>query len=180
MRGLRRTSGHVCLALHVCALGLVGTVPAGARPGQEGAWPRVVLADAFTAVALRWALDGASRRLAAPACQALLNEFTDQEGRPLQDKLGPLERTPSEYLELVLFRDGTGQGSCRNQGVLAFTSQGNRVVYVCSAQFRRTWQSDRLEAEAAVIHEALHTLGLGENPPTSRDITLRVRKLCAA
>jgi hypothetical protein len=180
MRGSRRTRRSPCPALLACALGLVGTAPAGARPGPEGAWPRVMMADAVTAATLRWALDGASRRLAAPACQALLTEFTDQDGRPLQDRLGPLERTPSEYLELVLFRDGTGKGSCRNQGVLAFTSQGNRVVYVCSAHFQRTWQSDRIEAEAAVIHEALHTLGLGENPPTSREITRRVRRLCAA
>jgi len=29
-----------------------------------------------------------------------------------------------------------------------------------------------------VIHEVLHTLGLGENPPTSTEITLRVEGRC--
>ena len=30
-----------------------------------------------------------------------------------------------------------------------------------------------------VIHEALHTLGLPENPPTSEEITARVRERCS-
>jgi hypothetical protein len=33
-------------------------------------------------------------------------------------------------------------------------------------------------AEIAVIHEALHTLGLGENPPDSREITRLVTERC--
>ena len=34
------------------------------------------------------------------------------------------------------------------------------------------------EAEAMIIHELLHTLGLGENPPTSIEITRRVESRC--
>jgi hypothetical protein len=33
-------------------------------------------------------------------------------------------------------------------------------------------------AEAMVIHEMLHTLGLGENPPSTFEITERVRQRC--
>ena len=33
-------------------------------------------------------------------------------------------------------------------------------------------------AEAALIHESLHSLGLGENPPTSSEITSRVISRC--
>jgi hypothetical protein len=33
-------------------------------------------------------------------------------------------------------------------------------------------------AEAMVIHEMLHTLGLGENPPTTFEITDRVMARC--
>jgi hypothetical protein len=33
-------------------------------------------------------------------------------------------------------------------------------------------------AEALLIHEMLHSLGLGENPPTSHQITARVRARC--
>lgn len=34
-------------------------------------------------------------------------------------------------------------------------------------------------AELVVLHEALHTLGLGENPPGSLEITQRVGDRCA-
>jgi hypothetical protein len=34
-------------------------------------------------------------------------------------------------------------------------------------------------AEVYVIHEMLHTLGLGENPPSSQEITQAVVKRCA-
>jgi hypothetical protein len=33
-------------------------------------------------------------------------------------------------------------------------------------------------AEAVIIHEMLHTLGLGENPPSSTEITFRVLNRC--
>ena len=52
------------------------------------------------------------------------------------------------------------------------------MVFVCGDQFVRGWRVDRWHAEVVVIHEALHTLGLGENPPSSRDITARVRERC--
>jgi hypothetical protein len=35
-----------------------------------------------------------------------------------------------------------------------------------------------VKAQAIVIHEALHTLGLGENPPSSAEITARVLASC--
>jgi hypothetical protein len=34
------------------------------------------------------------------------------------------------------------------------------------------------EAEVCLIHDMLHTLGLGENPPTSSEITQRVKRRC--
>jgi len=37
---------------------------------------------------------------------------------------------------------------------------------------------DPWTAENMVIHEMLHTLGLGENPPSSREITRRVNDRC--
>jgi hypothetical protein len=41
------------------------------------------------------------------------------------------------------------------------------------------WQQlDPPLAEAIIIHEALHTLGLREDPPSSREITRRVVKRC--
>jgi hypothetical protein len=52
------------------------------------------------------------------------------------------------------------------------------VVYVCSGVFRGQLQHRPADAEAVLIHEALHTLGLGENPPTPRAIQDRVRARC--
>jgi hypothetical protein len=51
------------------------------------------------------------------------------------------------------------------------------VVYICPgfAAFDRRYPD---EAEATLIHEALHSLGLGENPPSSRHIQARVRARC--
>jgi hypothetical protein len=55
-----------------------------------------------------------------------------------------------------------------------FTAPGCRVVRVCSEELKQinTQQPDYVVA--SLIHEILHTLGLGENPPSSREITARV------
>jgi hypothetical protein len=60
--------------------------------------------------------------------------------------------------------------------VLAFTQPNSLVVRVCPRliQFQGDW------AELTVLHELLHSLGLGENPPSSAEITDRVRERCAA
>ena len=39
-------------------------------------------------------------------------------------------------------------------------------------------RDDPTWAEVVVIHEALHTLGLGENPPSSAEISIRVAARC--
>ena len=65
------------------------------------------------------------------------------------------------------------------------TTPGVPRVFVCPAGggqvtsrlARIEFQSGSL-AEATVIHEMLHTLGLGENPPTAFEITRRVRNRC--
>ena len=57
------------------------------------------------------------------------------------------------------------------------TLPGSKVVYVCPEQFRKVSRQPR-KAQATVIHELLHTLGLGENPPSSREITRRVIERC--
>ena len=38
--------------------------------------------------------------------------------------------------------------------------------------------SKLFQPEAVIIHETLHSLGLGENPPTSDEITWRVFSRC--
>jgi hypothetical protein len=43
---------------------------------------------------------------------------------------------------------------------------------------RRKTSTIAVGAATIVIHESLHALGLGENPPSSRDITNRVERRC--
>jgi hypothetical protein len=49
---------------------------------------------------------------------------------------------------------------------------------VCGRDFERAWKRNPREVQATIIHEMLHSLGLGENPPAPRDITDRVQQLC--
>jgi hypothetical protein len=69
--------------------------------------------------------------------------------------------------------------ACRTGATLAATAPGSRVVFVCPAAFVRRTRSDSERAQATLIHEMLHTLGLGEDPPTSSEITQRVLFRCA-
>jgi hypothetical protein len=125
--------------------------------------------------AVRRAVHGAARRLADPACAAVLTDFRDRQGRELRANL-PLQ-DPSTYVRRVFFYDGSDHTPCRRPGVYAFTAPGSRIVRACPAL---GWlaNTERDRAEAVVIHEVLHTLGLDENPPSSDQITTRVERRC--
>jgi hypothetical protein len=130
------------------------------------------------AAAVERAVAGASRRLESPACRRIFDEFRDGSGAPLQDRLHALGVGPADYLSLVVFADGSARRTCRRDDVLAVTAPGSRVVYVCGRVFRDAASRKESRGEIAVIHEALHTLGLGENPPDSLEITRRVAERC--
>ncbi len=49
---------------------------------------------------------------------------------------------------------------------------------VCKETFARVQADDPGLAANVVIHEMLHALGLGEDPPTSEEITRQVAKRC--
>ena len=156
----------------VCASSpLAAAERAGAAPG----WA-VMIASHETRFALNWSLEEASRWLSTGRCQSVLTEFHDQKGRPLADRLTVLGTDLQTYLRRILFVEGSSYDSCR--GATAFTEPGSRVVYICESSFRKTFRSDKMRAAATVLHEALHSLGLGENPPTSAQITRRVLALC--
>jgi hypothetical protein len=150
---------------------------AAAAPTAEP-WPRVYIRDGFVRDAAKAALIAASTQLELPTCQSLLSEFQDQRGQPLTATLVALNMSLPEYARLVVFLDGESQPTCGRHGVLAFTVPGSRVVHVCGRAFARAWKKDALEVRDALIHELLHSLGLGENPPTPAHITARVKRLC--
>jgi len=141
-------------------------------------WPKVQIRDPVTRDATRRALDDAARWLSASQCGRLFSEFQDVDGHPLDARLRQLQSTPADYLRLVYFHDGEPNAVCRRHGILAFTQVGSRVVYVCGRDFARAWNRAPREIVATLIHEMLHSLGLGENPPTPREISDRVQKLC--
>ena len=59
-----------------------------------------------------------------------------------------------------------GAPECRNSAkVLAFAQAGASAILVCGDRFKRAFQRNPKWTEIVVIHEFLHALGLGENPP---------------
>ncbi len=132
----------------------------------------------ITASTVRRVLDGARKRLAEPRCQQVLDDFGDGEGRPLRVRLEETGRTPQDYLSLVVFYDGRKHPRCGQKGILAVAQPGSRVVWVCPDELYTEAGRDPVWAEAALIHEALHTLGLNENPPSSQEITSQVIRRC--
>ena len=87
-------------------------------------------------------------------------------------------QTGQSHLRRLLFYDAAHLPGCRVPGVLAFTEPGSRVVFVCSSWFREAFELNPAKVEAVIIHESLHSLGLGENPPRSQEITAKVVPRC--
>jgi hypothetical protein len=152
--------------------------PHQGRPSEDGLVVQSRLLPASGGVALHWAVVGARQRLEQPACQSLLSEYSDASGRTLQENLEALGETAGTYLARIVFADGSGRRRCSGDEAYAFTTTGSREVYVCGRAFKALAGRDPVKAQAIVIHEALHTLGLGENPPSSKEITARVLAKC--
>ena len=161
--------------LPVSALALhLGALSALAEPAD----PRVFMGRATEAAVVRQAIRAAARRLADGRCQQIFSDFKDASGRTLREQLDRLEQTGPSYLGLIHFGDGGGMRRCSESDVLAVTAPGSRVVFICGSQFQRAYEKNPSQVEAIVIHEALHSLGLGENPPTSDAITAQVMSRC--
>jgi hypothetical protein len=157
------------------AVALTAVAEAGPPVAPNGP---VRIGNRFLARRVQHALDGAVRRLESPACRQIFTEFTDQQGRLLEDNLRELGETGPSFLQRLFFYEDNGHPRCNRQGTLALTWPNSRVVLVCSESFRAVSLADPRLAEVVLIHEALHGLGLGENPPTSHEITTRVLKRC--
>ena len=140
-------------------------------------WPRVHIPDPVAANALRMALDRAWTSLRDPNCTRVLGAFSDRTGQSLEARLATLEIDAQEHLTRLVFIDNTRERRCMT-GILAFTEPGSYVVRLCVEEFKRAWQQDQRRTIAALIHELLHSLGLGENPPTSNEITATVLDIC--
>jgi hypothetical protein len=169
-------------ALLVACASFVPAVPTAAAEtaDTESAPFRVRLQDNEAARALERALQGADARLAEPACREVLGDFQDTTGQSLRARMASQGVSERAYLRRIVFAEDRHLRSCRSKDTLAVTEPGSRVVFVCPTAFARAVSANPEHAEATLIHEMLHTLGLGENPPSSREITARVLARCAA
>lgn len=126
----------------------------------------------------------AAQRLREPECRRLLTEFRDRHGRTLGENLEAWALSADEYLRRLPFEDGSQVGLCRRASVHMASTPGIPRVLVCpgvgspNSRLGRVERASPSLAEAMVIHEMLHTLGLGENPPSTFEITERVRERC--
>jgi hypothetical protein len=157
-------------------LGLLEAGPATSEGEEDGVHVRMSRSrDGFV---VTQAVRGALRRLGDARCQAVFSDFSESSGRRLQEVLDDQGLTGQDFLGLLMFYDGAQVPQCRKPGVLAFTAPGSHVVYICTGWFRETFELNPARTETVIIHESLHSLGLGENPPSSHEITERVLARC--
>jgi hypothetical protein len=168
------------------AVRVFATVAVALLPVTLAAAPRIAPLSAWDAAPLERARVGAAHRLESPACQQVLSDFEDRDGRTLLGVLETWQQTPSEYLlRSVRFLDGSTLANCQAHTVQLVTSRGLPQVFACpsggsvpGSRFARMQIQNPSLAEVMVIHEMMHTLGLGENPPTTFEITDRVMARC--
>jgi hypothetical protein len=161
-------------------LPLLLTCPAHSLSGEQASSERLLqlrVKNEMTARALAEAGRLAADRMSGPECARVFSEFKDGSGRTLQERLDTLGRSPTDQLQAIYFYDGSNRQGCQPRGALAVTEPGSVVVHVCP-QFVRGQRQDPSDAPVTIIHELLHTLGLGENPPSSEAISRRVRARC--
>ncbi|HXY40060.1 MAG TPA: hypothetical protein VEQ10_10330 [Vicinamibacteria bacterium] len=137
-------------------------------------WPL----PAFTAGVVKRSFRLALARLESPGCQAIFRDFTDREGRTLAANLERLGDSPGEHLRRLRWLNGLDHPRCQDPNVLLVTQVGGRDVYVCPRQFTALAEREPGKAAGLILHEQLHTLGLGEDPPTSEQISLQVWARC--
>lgn len=169
----------------VCILVLFGTLECGRLvaqaldEGDDPVQPAVIgPRDPRFVMAVRLAIAEAARRLATVECRLVFSDFLAGNGHTMQHALDEKGENPRSYLRWLIFQNASAEGICRGTDRVAATTAGGRIIQVCAKPFVEAQFLSGGYAAALVIHEELHSLGLEENPPTSREITLRVIARC--
>jgi hypothetical protein len=157
---------------------------AGAADARRTSVSRKAL-NAYDNAAVERAKEGAAVRLRNPECLQVLTDFTDERGRTLEERLESWGMSAADYVLSVPFTDGAAAPPCKKSRVRLATVPGMFPVFVCTgsvsrlnSRFAEVQARQPAVAEYMVIHEMLHTLGLGENPPSTFEITDKVRERC--
>ena len=164
-------------AIRLCVVVAAGWVGSGAvMEAERKPWHLIRIPDPVARASAIAALESASVRLSDADCSKVLTDFENQRGQTLADHLASLEVDIQTYVRMVTFIDDSRHRLCEKGG-LFFTSPGSRVVRVCVDQLK-LMKSRPHHLMALFIHEVLHSLGLGESPPSSEAITARVIARC--
>jgi hypothetical protein len=169
-RSGRRTASSA-VSIGLLLLGFTVPLGAGARPENSDSL------SPFVRGSLDKALSSVLSRIEGDRCRRIFSEFQDARGRSLASILDDLHVTARSYLSGVRFESGQGSRPCEDSRVAGFTHLHTRTIYLCERFAVIARQNPRLGA-ALLLHEALHTLGLPENPPLSVEITQRVLERC--
>jgi hypothetical protein len=145
---------------------------------DAGSSPRLASAGLTPAErhALQWSIGIASQQLRRSECLKAFAEFQLADGTTPLEKLEATGLTAEEHLATLEWESGATSGRCAPGALLATVRNGRRVT-VCPG-FAKVVASQPSFGATLVIHEQLHALGLGENPPTSTYITTRVYHRC--
>ncbi len=118
-------------------------------------------------------------RFETSTCSMLLTDFSDlRTGEPLASTLAASGRTASGFLGSLRFVDADHMVQCRRRPAYAWVPVGGDVVFVCTSRFTALVKKNEWLAGNILVHETLHSLGLGENPPSSEAITEMVGRRC--
>ena len=173
---MSRSTAHPARTLAAAVVAFVAVLGAAQAEGKTATASNNRLRRPDDRALVDLAVRGAARRLGDGRCQQLLGELQDRGQAPLKQALDAEGVSASEFLDRLLFYDGSEQGCGTRR--LAYTVPGGRAVFVCGNRFRAQYRLNTTLAEVAIIHEALHCLGLGENPPTWQEINARVQAAC--
>lgn len=120
----------------------------------------------------------AAAKLRRPECSQVLSDFHEPAGRSLAEVLEERGTNAAEFLANLRFVDGGAVPRCAGGRVAAAANFGSPIVAVCKATFARVQYETPGLAANVLIHEMLHALGLGEDPPTSEEINRHVMRRC--
>ena len=126
---------------------------------------------------VRRAIDLALAKLARPGCSSVYEDFELPNGGTPRSELDRIGIGPEEWLESLVFIDGSRDPVCRIGRAVLTTTPGSQVIRVCPGFAQFQLRDPGLSA-SLIIHESLHALGLGENPPSSSEITQHVERRC--